>query len=88
MKRDHFHIEPLRRPARITSAVLAAVLSGVIGASIGWGYDEGASPSLRGEPTLLKRVSAPDSALLSESDVERALPVPVRTMGMTGSAMS
>lgn len=90
MKRDHFFSNPPRRPSRVVSALLAAALSGLVAASIDWGPRDPALRALDTAPALLQNRSAgtPDHALLSASDVERALPVPSRTAAMTTSATS
>ena len=92
MKRELFHSAPPRRPALIVSAVLVSALCGLVSASLGWGDDYRASsldPAM-GEAALLRNraASAPDHALLSASDIERALPVPTRTAGLTPTISS
>lgn len=88
MKRDHFFSKPPRRPERVVSALLAAALSGLVAASINWGPGDPALRSLDAAPALLGAAGVPDHALLSASDIERALPVPSRTAGLTPSATS
>lgn len=90
MKRDHFFSEQPRRPARVASALLVAALSGLVGASIDWGPVDPALRSLDTSPALLRNRApgVPDHALLSASDIERALPVPTRTAGLTVSTAS
>ena len=94
MKREHFHSAPPCRPALVVCAVLVSALCGLLSASLGWGDDYRASspgpdPAM-GEPALIRNraAAAPDHALLSASDVERALPVPTRTAGMTPTVSS
>ena len=89
MKRDHFFTERPGRPARVASALLVAALTGWIGASIDWGPLDPSLRALDTSPALLQnRSAAPDHALLSASDIERALPVPTRTAGLTVSTAS
>ena len=97
MKRDHFHAMPPRRCGRVGAALIAAALCGLIGAQLDFSSldaEVSTPPALR--PTFHESVfvgdrgasAAPDHALLSASDVERALPVPSRTAGMTHSVAS
>ena len=89
MKRELFHSVRTRRSALIVSAVLVCALCGLVSGSLGWGdYYHASSPgpdSAMEESVLLRNraASAPDHALLSASDVERALPVPSRTAALT-----
>ena len=87
MKRELFHSVRTRRSALIVSAVLVSALCGLVSGSLGWGDDYRASPGPDSamEAALLRNraASAPDHALLSASDVERALPVPSRTAALT-----
>ena len=92
MKRELFHSAPPRRSALIVSAVLVSALCGLVSGSLGWGDDYRASsldPAM-GEAALLRNraAAAPDHALLSASDIERALPVPTRTAGLTPTISS
>jgi hypothetical protein len=94
MKREHFHFAAQRRPALVVCALLVSALCGLLSASLGWGDDyRASSPGLdpaMSEPALIRdhAAAAPDHALLSASDVERALPVPTRTAGMTPTVSS
>jgi hypothetical protein len=89
MKRDHFFSQHPHRPARVASALLVAALSGLVGASIDWGPLDPSLRALDASPALLQnRAGVPDHALLSASDIERALPVPTHTAGLTVSTAS
>jgi hypothetical protein len=97
MKREHFHSSPPRRLGRLGPALLVAVLFGLLGAlKFEAQPDEGnvVAPAWRAtfndSAGLGDRAwpRTPDHALLSAGDVERALPVPSRTSGMTESVVS
>lgn len=86
MKRDALGSRLPRRPGAVAAAALAAALAGVIGlpaALQATGAQVVSSPHER--PTFHESVfvhgrapAAPDSAMLSATDVERALPAPLR----------
>lgn len=97
MKRDHFHTTRPGRPLVLASAVLVVTLSGLLGLRFGFQNEPIpviADPAV--QPTFHESVfqdgrrpsAVPDHALLSASDVERALPVPPRTSGMVTSIAS
>lgn len=83
MKRDHFQTRRPRRPLGLATAVWAATLCGLVGLRLGMGAQDSswvADPAVR--PTFHESVfpgghppsAVPDHALLSASDVRRALP--------------
>jgi hypothetical protein len=97
MKRDHFHTKRPGRPLVLASAVLVVTLSGLMG--IRFGLQNEPVPVIAdpaAQPTFHESVfqdgrrpsAVPDHALLSASDVERALPVPSRTSSMAASIAS
>ncbi len=95
MKRDHFQTRRPRRPLGLATAVLAAALSGLLGLTLGMGAQDGswlADPAVR--PTFHESVfpgghppsAVPDHALLSASDVQRAMPDPRPAYGLAEAA--
>jgi hypothetical protein len=96
MKRDHFQTKRPRRPLVLASAVLVAALCGLLGLRLGieaQDHESVADPALR--PTFHDSVfpggrpsATPDHALLSASDVDRALPARGPTYGGTQPAAS
>jgi hypothetical protein len=97
MKRDHLQTTRPGRPLALASAALVVALAGLLGVRFGLnaeGHRSVAGP--QAEPTFHQSVfpggrvpsAVPDHALLSASDVERALPVPSRTEGMMKAAVS
>ena len=97
MKRDHFQTTRRGRPLVLASAVLVVTLSGLVG--VRFGLQNEPIPVIAdpaSQPTFHESVfqdgrrpsAAPDHALLSASDVERALPVPPRTTRMVESVAS
>jgi hypothetical protein len=95
MKRDHFQTRRPRRPLGLATAVLAAALCGLLGLRLGMGALDSswvADPAVR--PTFHESVfpgghppsAVPDHALLSASDVQRALPDPRPAYGRAEAA--
>ena len=78
--------------ALIVCAVLVSALCGFVSGSLRWGdhYRASSLDPAVGELVVFRNIaaSAPDHALLSASDIERALPVPTRTAGLTPTITS
>lgn len=95
MKRDHFQTRRPRRPLGLATAVLAAALCGLLGLRLGMGAQDSswvADPAVG--PTFHESVfpggrppsAVPDHALLSASDVQRALPARRPAYGLAEAA--
>jgi hypothetical protein len=87
MKHDHFQSAPPHRPALRAVVVFVAGVSGGLGLNFGLdAYDTWLVVDASAPPTFHESVfpggrrpsAVPDHALLSATDVERALPVPPR----------
>lgn len=97
MKRDHFQTMRPRRPRAQVAVVLVTAGCGLMGLRLGVDAPDPSmaeDPALRPTfhepvlPTARQPSGAPDHALLSVRDVERALPPPLRSLGLPETAAS
>ena len=97
MKRDHFQTMRPRRPRAQVAVVLVTAGCGLLGLRLGMddtvssmAPDPAVQPTFHEPvpPTVQPPPGAPDHALLSARDVERALPPPLRALGRPEVAAS